>query len=56
METLLYAQNILLKDYSEIETEYFNSLNERIDIIKDAYDKITEIEMITLTEIIKYEN
>ena len=56
METLLLAHNILLKEYSETENEYFNTVSERIDILKNCYEKITEIELITLIDIFKNEN
>ncbi|MBW1656024.1 TolC family protein [Flavobacterium plurextorum] len=56
METLLFAHNILLKEYSETENEYFNTVSERIDILKNCYEKITEIELITLIDILKNEN
>lgn len=56
METLLFAHNILLKEYSETENEYFNTVSERIDILKNCYEKITEIELITLIDIFKNEN
>lgn len=56
METLLFAHNILLKEYSETENEYFNTVSERIDILKNCYEKITEIELLTLIDILKYEN
>lgn len=52
MEKLLYAQKILLKDYSEIENELSNSIFEQINIIRMMYDKIIEIEEITILEII----
>jgi len=56
MENLLYAQNILLKDFSEAENDYYGSLSERLSIIKSAYEKLIEMESITLTNIITYDN
>lgn len=56
MEMLLFAQNILLREYSETEDEYFNTVSEQTDLLKNCYDKINEIELITLIDILKYDN
>lgn len=56
MQTLLFTQNILLKEYSDAENEYFNTVTERTNILKNSYDKINEIELITLIDILKYDN
>ncbi|WP_428228685.1 TolC family protein [Flavobacterium sp.] len=53
MRTLLYAQKILFQDYSETENLLFESLNAKINIIQNIYNKMTELEEITLIEIIK---
>jgi len=49
MRTLLYAQKILFQDYSEIENLLFESLNAKINITQNIYNKIVELEEITLT-------
>lgn len=55
MRTLLYAQKILFQDYSETENLLFESLNAKINIIQNIYNKIVELEGITLIEIINNE-
>lgn len=56
MQNLLYAQKILFQDYAETEDLLFKSLNERINLTLDIYNKIIELEEMTLVQIIKYEN
>jgi outer membrane protein len=56
MEMLLYAQKILFQDYSETEDLLFRSLSEKVNITQNIYNKIIELEEITLIEIIKNEN
>lgn len=56
MEMLLYSQKVLFQDYSETEDLLFRSLNERINLTQNIYNKIIELEEITLVEIIKNEN
>lgn len=55
MRTLLYAQKILFQDYSETENLLSESLNARINITQNIYNKMVELEEITLIEIIKNE-
>jgi len=53
MEMLLYAQKILFHDYSETEDLLFRSQIEKINITQSIYNKMIELEEITLIEIIK---
>jgi len=52
MEVLLLAQKVLYRDYSELENELYNSINDRINMLRLIYDKIIELEKLTLLEII----
>lgn len=52
MKTLLYAQKVLLKDYSVVEDELYKSMSDKINIIRNIYNKIIELEEITFLEII----
>lgn len=52
METLLYAQKILFQDYAETEDLLSKSLSEKINLTQNIYNKVLELEEITLTEII----
>lgn len=52
MEVLLLAQKVLYRDYSDSENELNNSINDRINMLKLFYDKIIELEKLTLLEII----
>ena len=53
MEKLLYVQRVLFKDYSETEDLLYNSIKDKTELIHSVYEKIIEIEEITLSEIIK---
>lgn len=53
MGILLYAQKILFQDYSETENLLFESMNAKINMTHDIYNKMIELEEITLIEIIK---
>ena len=55
MEKLLYVQRVLFKDYSETEDLLYNSIKDKTELIHSVYEKIIEIEEITLSEIIKNE-
>lgn len=52
MEALLFSQKVLLKDYTDIEDQLYNSTNEKINLLHKMHKKIIELEEITLFEII----
>lgn len=56
VESLLYAQRVLLKDFSDIENLLYDSLTEKLDLIHSIYKKALEIEEITLFNIVDNEN
>ena len=55
MEKLLYAQKILYSEYSDIERLTYNSNIDIINLTEQIYNKVSELEEITLLEIIKDE-
>lgn len=56
METLLFAQKILYSEYSDVERLSYDSNIDILNITEQIYNKITDLEDITLIEIIKNEN
>lgn len=52
MERLLFAQKILYSEYSDIERLTYDTNIDIINIIEQIYNKITDLEEITLIEII----
>ncbi len=52
LEHLLFAKKILLKDFSESESDYYNSINDRLNILRNIYNKVIELEQIVFFEII----
>lgn len=56
MESLLFGQKILYSEYSDIERLSYDTNIEIVNITEQIYNKITELEEITLIEIIKNEN
>lgn len=56
METLLFARKILFNEYSEIERLCYDANIDIMNITEQIYSKITDLEEITLIEIIKNEN
>tara|TARA_R110002096_G_scaffold429949_1_gene643330 strand:+ start:11307 stop:12725 length:1419 start_codon:yes stop_codon:yes gene_type:complete len=52
IESLLYVKKILLRDFSESESEYYSSLNDQLSILRNIYNKVIELEEVTFFEII----
>ena len=56
MEKLLFAQKVLYAEYSDAERLSYDANIEIMNITEQIYNKVTDLEQITLTDIIKYEN
>ncbi|KVV16345.1 TolC family protein [Flavobacterium sp. TAB 87] len=56
MEALLFSQKILYSEYSDIERSVYETNMDIMNITEGIYNKITELEKITLLEIIKNDN
>ncbi len=56
METLLLSQKILYAEYSDIERSAYDTNMDIMNITEEIYNKITDLEKITLIEIVKNDN
>lgn len=56
METLLFSQKVLYSEYSDIERLVYDTDMDIMNITEEIYNKISDLEKITLIEIIKNDN